>query len=139
MTKEELAAKLDCREIGEEITRTEAFDAKDAGLIVLFGASDDLAEFRGALNDEAGCFEGGELLVTREGKLLPGHEPYCECDFCGYAVAKADSRKIIAKWNDSESDCSWSYETDIPHSTFKILEDGVVYCIGIVFSIADLK
>ena len=34
---------------------------------------------------------------------------------------------------------SWSYKTDIPHSTFVIWEDYEPYCLGIVFSVDDLK
>ena len=34
--------------------------------------------------------------------------------------------------------CWWSYETDIPHETFNIYEDGEVWCVGIVFSVEDL-
>jgi hypothetical protein len=37
-----------------------------------------------------------------------------------------------------KDDTSWSYETDIPHATFDVLEDGEVYCRGIVFALADL-
>jgi hypothetical protein len=44
MTKEELAGKLDGREYGDEITQAEVEQAKDAGLVVVFGASDDLIE-----------------------------------------------------------------------------------------------
>ena len=36
------------------------------------------------------------------------------------------------------SNVSWSYLTDIPHKTFDIMEDGEIYCRGIVFSLDDL-
>lgn len=35
----------------------------------------------------------------------------------------------------------WSFETEIPHETFRIYEDGEdneLFCVGIVFSIYDL-
>ena len=42
-----------------------------------------------------------------------------------------------AVWHDK---CGpfWTFETDIPHETFTIMEDGAPWCIGIVFSVADL-
>ena len=39
MTKEELAAKLNGREYGQEITDAESTEAGKAGLLVIFGAS----------------------------------------------------------------------------------------------------
>ena len=35
--------------------------------------------------------------------------------------------------------CSWQFKTDIPHSTFRIMEDGELFCVGIVFNISDLS
>lgn len=42
------AEKLDGRKYGNELTRDEEKKLKDLGLVVVFGASDDLCEFRGA-------------------------------------------------------------------------------------------
>lgn len=61
MTKEELAARLDGREYGSEMTEDEEAEAKEAGLLVIFGYSDDSIEFRGAFHvdgGEIGCFGG---------------------------------------------------------------------------------
>ena len=63
MTMETLAAILDGREIGSEITKAEADQAKAAGLVVVFGASDDLMEFRGAIYDEIGCYTDDGVVV----------------------------------------------------------------------------
>ena len=35
--------------------------AKENGLVVVFGYSDDNIELRGAINNEAGCFDGGSF------------------------------------------------------------------------------
>jgi hypothetical protein len=45
--------------------------------------------------------------------------------------------KIKTIWD--EGGYSWQYETDIPHATFEIVEDGEKYCKGIVFNLADIK
>lgn len=34
--------------------------AKENGFVVVTGASDDLIEFEGAIEDEGSCYEGGE-------------------------------------------------------------------------------
>ena len=43
----EFANRLNGREYGQELTPAEAQRAKEAGIVVVFGASDDLMEFRG--------------------------------------------------------------------------------------------
>ena len=59
MIKEELAALINGREYTHELTDKEK-SAKDARLVVVFGASEDLMEFRGAINDECGAYGGGD-------------------------------------------------------------------------------
>jgi len=137
MNKEQLAAKLTGREYPFEMTKAEIAEAKAAGLVVVYGASDDLMEFEGAINDE--CYppnDGGDVFVTAEGPL-EGHED-CECKWCGFAEAKKKAKKIEALWC-KEGDYSWTYKTAIPHDNFEIVEDGKPYCRGIVFDIASLK
>ena len=41
-------------------------------------------------------------------------------------------------WHDEGGPC-WTFETDIPHETFTIMEDGEPWCIGMVFSMKDLE
>lgn len=135
MTAKELAAMLSGREVGHEITVTEKRLAADAGLVVLFGCSDDGMEFCGAIEDTVDCFGGGAAHLGKNCVFqLAGYErgdcPYFAADKC---VAKT----ITAVWHDEGAPC-WTYETDIPHETFDIYEDGEVWCVGIVFSVEDL-
>ena len=133
MNKETLAEMLNGREMGEEITKEESATAKDYGLVVVFGYSDDLAEFRGAIHGEVDCYEGGDIFIS-SGKVLAQHYN-CDCKYCGFEKLKKTALKIQAIWvNDGYS---WTYETDIPHATFDIMEDGEKYCRGIVFDIKD--
>lgn len=115
MTLKEFAKMLDGREYMHEITKEEEALAKELGFVVVFGYSDDNAELRGAIDDEIGCFDGGKL----EHKDLPD--------------------VIYAKWCDRESNYAWSYETSIPHETFRIFEDGDYWCLGIVCDINKPK
>jgi len=135
MTKEDLANLLNGREYGEEMTEVEARVAKENGLVVVYGYSDDNMEFRGAIDGEYGSYRGSAVFITKNGHLLDEcHE--CDCDFCGYAEKKKQARKIDALWDNDGY--SWTYQTDIPHATFDILEDGEKYCRGIVFELAAL-
>ena len=61
MTKEELAKMIDGSEY--PFTLWPEHEAAKHGLIVVYGASDDLMEFEGAIRDEFDCFEGGTALV----------------------------------------------------------------------------
>jgi hypothetical protein len=137
VTKEELAGRLDGREYRAEITDHEEKLAKEAGLVVLFGASDDLAEFVGAIEDEEGAYDGGsgtELYLV-DGKVFK--EPDCQCEWAEAAKVGALSRgqKILARYGQE----GWTYETEIPHATFNVMEDGELYCRGIVFALSSVK
>lgn len=137
MNAKELAALLDGREYGNEMTRDEELKAKAAGLVVVFGASDDLVEFRGAIRDEADCYDGGPVLVDAGG-LLPERESIEDDDeLRRFFARKPKARTIDTLWC-NEPGYAWTYKTDIPHETFEIVEDGEPYCRGIVFSVDDL-
>jgi hypothetical protein len=142
MTKEELAAELDGNEYCEEITPTIEAAAHQAGLVIVFGASDDLIEFRGAIYDEAGCFEGGEVYIV-DGELWSSHG--CDhhggdgCEYARKAEADAKRRGVLIKAEWGDGDYSRTYNTHIPHATFDVVEGKEKYCRGIVFSLADAK
>lgn len=137
MTAKELAALLNGREYGNEITQEEAATAKEAGLVVVFGESDDLMEFYGAIDDEVGCFNGGTVHVGENGLF---EIPYCANKYgpCKYVQSEMNKCPTITALWDKEG-IPWSYQTEIPHETFEIFEDGEKYCQGIVFSLADLR
>lgn len=139
MKKEDLAAMLNGRTVGYEITLEESARAKKAGLVVVFGASDDLAEFYGAFSDEVDCYNGGTLLLDSLGVL--DRDQIDDDDdgaIADYHLRSKSARKIEALWC-APGKSSWSYETDIPHSTFNVVDgDDFHYCTGIIFSVADL-
>lgn len=143
MTKEALAALLDGREYRDEITSAEEDEANYSGLLVIFGASDDLCELRGALEEEIGCCDGGTIYLSRDGKIVheidqDDIEVLEKYDVYGHVQKMIqDSIAIEAVWDDGEY--SWTYETDAPHASFDILEDGDKYCRGIVIDLKDLR
>jgi hypothetical protein len=136
----DLAAQLNGRAYRHEITRDEERDAQAAGLVVVFGASDDLMEFRGAINDELGAYDGTTAYITADG-LLPSWESIDrdDEDACEryFERKRSGSRAIAALWCAEIDGPAWTFKTDIPHATFDVLEDGEPYCRGIVFVLAD--
>lgn len=136
MNIQEFAQILNGREMGQEITPEEAKRAKELGFVVVFGASDDLAEFRGAIYDEVACYDGtDDIYITANGLV---EELECHCKYALAARKKEieTAKRIEAIWD--EEDYSWTYKTDIPHATFDIMEDGEKYCRGIVFEAGAL-
>lgn len=129
----EAAAQLNGNEYRQEGSR-ELFKAmKAAGLVAVFGASDDIIEFQGAINDEVGAYGGGVAYVTPKGLL----ENECDDERCPYhARERQAATPIKAIWDDGGF--SWRYQTEIPHAKFVINEDGEPYCEGIVFALADV-
>ena len=132
MSIKDFANKLDGREYGQEIFGIEKQLAKELGFVVVFGASDDLAEFEGAIGDEASCYEGDKIYLDKDGIFEE-----CDCG-CKYSEAAREKTKVIKTiWGEGEY--SWQYETDIPYETFEIFDDGKKYCKGIVFDIKSLN
>ena len=136
MTAQEMAARLDGREYCEEMTQQDERDAKADGLVVVFGASDDLMEFRGAISDEIGAWEGVTVHITSAG--IPKSE--CNDDDCPYFARQLETAATIeAMWcPNGNAGPSWAYKTSIPHATFLVREDGEDYCAGIVFALTDV-
>ena len=129
MTRDEFAAKLNGREYGGEITKQEATTAREARLLVVFGASDDTTEFRGVYDDEAGAYEGGLYHFVRVGETWE----LTECPGTGV--------EIEVVWEpdaDDAPDASWFIRTSIPHSKFDIIEEGAFFCRGVVIDEKDM-
>ncbi|MCK0547871.1 hypothetical protein KJW28_09250 [Pseudomonas syringae pv. aptata] len=103
----------------------------------MYGASDDLMEFDGASSEEIDCYDGGTAHVDRQGVLPDRDSLEDDEEIAKYAARKKGAKAIEALWC-KETGYSWTYQTDIPHATFEVLEDGEHYCRGIVFSLTDL-
>lgn len=134
MNAKELAAQLNGAEYPLSIGSVIRSEAKAAGLVIVYGASDDLMEFDGAIHDEMGAYEGATAYLDSSGLL----EDDCDNDECPhFEKMKAKAATIEALWDPGEG-YSWKYQTAIPHETFEITEDGEPYCRGIVFALADV-
>jgi hypothetical protein len=143
MDTKTLAALLNGREYRDEMTDAERLQAKQSGIVVVYGASDDLCEFDGAINDEADCYEGGVIAFERRGLVKkPDRDERATLEKFGVMEAfRARPAAIItARWDDKTTngrECSWCYDAAFPHEKFDVMEDGELYCQGIVFLLSD--
>lgn len=138
MDAKTLAAQLNGIDYPCRISKELEAQAKAAGLVIVFGASDDLMEFRGAIYDELSAYDGTTAYVDTTG-LLPEREQLEEDDeLQAYFARKPHAVEIKQIWNDHSPLC-WTHETSIPHEKFEIWEDGEVSSTGIVFALADAK
>jgi hypothetical protein len=138
LTPATLAARLSGRAYRHEITRDEEREAKAAGLVVVFGSSDDLVEFRGAICAEIGAYDGTTTHITTAG-LLPSWESIDRDDEAAceryFENKRGGAQTIDAPWCAEPGGPAWTFRTTIPHATFDILEDGELFCRGIVFAL----
>lgn len=127
MKAKELALKLNGRQYREEITKEESKVAKENGLVVVFGASDDLMEFEGAIYDEVDCYEGGSAHINSSGRITD----------------HLQGAQINAIWRpkngDGEVYSSWLITSEIENYSFDIFEEEKLYCRGIVFNLSAVN
>lgn len=131
LTIEQVAAKLHGCEYGSEGSKQLWKDCKAAGIVAVYGYSDDNVELAGAISDEVGAYDGGTVYVSSEGLCVSKCSHGEDCPY--YQMSLASARKIFATYS------PWEFKTDIPHVTFDVMEDGELYCRGIVFRLADAK
>ncbi len=146
LTAKSLAEMLNNGEYLQEISDELAEAAAEAGLVVVYGGSDDLVYFAGAISEEYPTHDTKEILI-HDGKIFPDQNESGGCyDNCSYfsdaqAEAQAEGRKIETLWG--KDGYSWTYKTDIPHETFDIFEtytsDREKYCRGIVFEMKHVQ
>lgn len=140
---DELADKLKAAGIqypGEPPADLVAFanNHNNGDLVIIFGQSDDLIEFRGAIDDEQGASEGSEHHINGYGLLRSDCPEGSECPYFMRELEKAVG--IKANWCDPKRGASWSYTVSkgVHHSEFPIMENGEVYCYGIVVSLGQI-
>jgi hypothetical protein len=129
-TCDAFAARLNGCQYGEEGSRELWAEMKAAGLVAVFGASDDLMEFRGAFTDEVGAYNGTTVFVTPTGLLEA-----CDSECLHFRAGARLAIGLSAVW-DSDG-YSWTYKTAIPHATFDVMEGDGPYCRGIVFALSE--
>lgn len=140
MTKDELAARLDGKDRPLRIPPDLLMQARRDRLVIVYGESDDLMEFEGAITEEIGCYGGGYALVDDRG-VLPSRDSIDDDDddaLRDYLVRKPHCWKVTAQWCDTGP--AWQLSTDIPNATFHITDpdEAEPFCRGLVFCLDDL-
>jgi len=126
MDMHELAALLNGRGYGSEITQAEADAAKTAGLVVAYGVSDDIAVLRGAVNDEFDAYYGATATVFSTGRAWGQELPF-------------DGGAQVVFSPEPEGNLSWRVIPKVPFAPFTINLDGEPFCEGAVFRLADCR
>lgn len=136
LSVKEMALQLNGREYKQEITKEEIEAAKDAGLVVVYGFSDDTTVMHGAIETRVNSQDGAEIFLTADGIFEP-----CPCDCVHSRRAKAQASVLNVIW--CKGPYVWHYETDIPHAAFEIIDnqpaDNLKFCKGIVFKLSDVS
>lgn len=133
----ELANELNGTEYPFRPTRDIIQKAIDNNLVIVYGASDDLMELEGAIVEEVDASGGGIVRVYKSGVLGSRDDLDTDEDLEAWLQNKSNSKTIEAKWCETE-EYSWTYQTDIPHSVFDIVEGSEKYCRALVFSVDDI-
>lgn len=125
----EAAAALDGNEYGQEGSPDLFKAMKEAGLIAIYGASDDMAILNGAEHDEV----YDEVLYFTPDGLLKND---CADDDCPY-FRKLKKLAATVKVAYNDTNYAINISTEIPHAKFTIKEDDYSYCAGVVFALKD--
>jgi len=135
--RDQIAAELNGSSYPLRLTKDLRERAKAGGILIVYGASDDLMEFDGAFSEELGAWEGREALIDKQGVLDRDQIDDDDDDAIhSFVERKRGAKCIEALWD--RGGYSWVYETDIPHTTFDVLDDADTYCRAIVIDLADL-
>jgi len=128
MDAKQLTLEIDRLNYRDDIPKPSIEIAKENNLVIVYGYSDDLLEFEGAIDDEVGMYKGGKVYLTKKGKIKKKQKDrknYIEAIWCPKGP--------------NLDNASWLIKSNIPNSEWRIMEDGEIYCVGIVFSMDDLK
>ena len=136
------AEKLNGREYRSEITSSECKYALDNNLLVIFGASDDLIEFRGVIDEEMDSYKKSNyfLLKAEDGFRIISQYEWDELQSSIEEYGIIIPHKIITSyWSGGESKYFFSYFMSFPHENFNIMEDGKYYCQGVVINLNNVS
>lgn len=133
----DIAAILNKRQYGKEVTKEECAAMKLRRVIVLFGASDDNIEIDGFECEEVGAYgDDGGTIHFDQGGLVKNE---CEDENCPYHARRLEASGVVQVQGVYGDDGVWRFKTEIPHETFEVFDDSELFCVGIVFALDDIK
>ena len=137
-----LSQKINGRQLGEELTKEEDLAAAHAGLLVVYGYSDDNLEFRGIYYDEVYCYlrevnSSETFYFVLDGETL---EQVQQPDLTGQSTRYLE---VTATWCPQDVDTSWLITCNVKSCSFDVMEDIAApydtFCKGIVVDVEDIK
>ena len=153
LTKEELAAQLYGRSYLDEITLDECDAAADNGLVVVFGYSDDVVIFHGAIHDDTYAYDGGKVELTQDGIFQSECHDGDTCPYFKQLCQKQRVNTLKVFWCgksqreesphwEQRGKPTWMFDLgNVPVAEFSIYdprEGNEHFCRGIVFDLKDL-
>lgn len=128
LTRDEAAARINGREYLQEITKGLAAEMKASGLVAIFGSSDDLLEFAGAISEEVGAYSGALVHISPKGNVIPDDSDIPE---------SVGSIWVEATRSPNGIEASWLITSEAAGSPFDIMEDGELFCRGLVIDLGE--
>ena len=134
---EKWVRKISCREYREELTKEEEEELKKDGLVLVFGASDDLCEVRGAISDEISCYLDKTVVYVEEIDGFVSEDYYKNNP---HELIKIDlSKRPYLDINSKDGFWRYDISKNVLNLEFSILEDEKIYCVGKIFFKEDFK
>lgn len=137
-----LSQKITGRQLGEELTKEEDLAAAHAGLLVVYGYSDDNLEFRGIYYDEIPCYieennDSETFYFVLDGETL---EQIQQPDLTDQSMRYLE---VTATWCPQDIGASWLITCNVKSHFFDVMEVDVdthdIFCRGIVVDVEDIK
>jgi len=144
MNLKEWAEKFNNMEYGSNNIRDAQDELEADGVIAVMGASDDLCELYGDISDEFNCYNGNKLYWVGNGFCSETEKDNFLCVVDNeypifFEKCQAIFNKDCSYINIKEgTNCQFEYETNIPCERFNVMEDGNLYCSGLLFYTKDL-
>ena len=82
-------------------------------------------------------YEGDTAYIYKSGVLGSRDDLDTDDELEAWFKNKESAKPIEARWCKEEG-YAWAYQTDIPHSTFDIVDGDEKYCRALVFSVDDI-
>lgn len=109
--------------------------AEENGMVIIFGYSDDVMVVRGAINETFGAFKGTTVYFAPDGRVLTADENEEDrSETKTLPFVKAVKGTMV----DGE-DVMWNFETSLPCKRFHVMDDGELFCVGIVISLFHIQ
>lgn len=127
---------------------------KNNNWVIIFGAGDDLIEFRGFIDGEDGAWDGTLMKLVKPGDFYlvdEYEETYKKSKEYKFVPIKEDELNTIKNndykdncvveqlWCPEDLDASWQVNVaGVPCAKFNIMEDDTLYCQGAIIDLSQL-